>query len=123
MWYEILPVYLIITFSLAAPAYLAAAMNQLVFGKMYRRALDSEIFRSRYLRDRWISGVDNPYVIRGLEAIDDESGGDGGHDGGVAVGEQDVEREQCPANFDQLSDEDIKKSGKVPQEEVCKAPQ
>ncbi|KAI4460955.1 nadh-ubiquinone oxidoreductase mwfe subunit [Holotrichia oblita] len=116
MWYEILPAYTIITVALACPAYIAAGLNFLVLGKIFRRRLESTDSRLMYMRDKRLTG--NPYILNGLEAIPDTEE----QKALQRLAEEDVERDQCPANFAEMTDEEMSDFGKGAMEDVCKEP-
>ncbi|KAK9707711.1 NADH-ubiquinone oxidoreductase MWFE subunit [Popillia japonica] len=116
MWYEILPAYLIITTAISCSAYVTAGLNYLVLGKIFRRRLESTDSRLMYMRDRRLTG--NPYILNGLEAIPESEQEKAAQQGQL----EDVERDQCPANFAEMTDEEVAETSKVSMEDVCKEP-
>ncbi|GJQ75601.1 hypothetical protein Trydic_g17681 [Trypoxylus dichotomus] len=101
---------------MAAPAYIAAVANQLLLGKIYRRKIETADQRLMYLRDRRLTG--DPYVLQGLEAIDPEMDAEAEAEEAI----QDVERDQCPADFAKMSEEELKGAAKDLMDETCKEP-
>ncbi|KAJ8941900.1 hypothetical protein NQ318_001755 [Aromia moschata] len=69
MWFEILPSFGLIVVFMAVPHASAYVINKAVVGNMYRRSLLTREERMQYLRDRRLT--DNPYKVKGLEAIPD----------------------------------------------------
>ncbi|KAJ8964591.1 hypothetical protein NQ314_004900 [Rhamnusium bicolor] len=79
MWFEILPVFGIITAAMAAPHGIAYILNYLVVGNCFRRSMVEVEQRMQYLRDKRLSG--DPYKVKGLENLpeDCENGNGGGN--------------------------------------------
>ncbi|XP_074029397.1 uncharacterized protein isoform X2 [Leptinotarsa decemlineata] len=70
MWFEILPAFAVIVGTVAAPHYLAYAMNYFVNSNCYRRMMETREQRLQYLRDTRLTG--DPYKVAGLEKISEE---------------------------------------------------
>ncbi|XP_030558603.1 uncharacterized protein LOC115761113 isoform X1 [Drosophila novamexicana] len=70
MWFEIIPSAAIITVALSVPIYAMYGLQKLTLGNAYRRNMDERFDRVMYQRDFRLTN--NPYIMNGLEEIEDE---------------------------------------------------
>ncbi|XP_017836997.1 uncharacterized protein LOC108596090 isoform X1 [Drosophila busckii] len=73
MWFEIIPAAAIITVALSVPIYAMYGLQKLTIGNAYRRNMDERFDRVMYQRDFRLTN--NPYIMNGLETIEDEEEG------------------------------------------------